>query len=80
MPDNGKIYMRTVLDEVDMAELPAVVEVDGRGRVQIPLPVRRALGIKQGDFVSLKVSKISEEVIAKSESGNPLEAVTLALA
>jgi AbrB family looped-hinge helix DNA binding protein len=64
-----------------MNELPAVAEVDQRGRVQIPLPVRRALGIKPGDFVELKISKISEEmIIAKSERENPLEALTLALA
>lgn len=62
-----------------MSELPAVAEVDARGRVQIPLPVRKALGIKPGDYVNLKVSKVPEDIIAKSESGNPLEA-TLALA
>ncbi len=64
-----------------MSELPAIAEVDARGRVQIPLPVRKALGIKPGDFVSLKVSKVPEESLsAKSESGNPLEPLTLALA
>jgi len=64
-----------------MSELPAIAEVDARGRVQIPLPVRKALGIKPGDFVSMKISKVPEESItAKSERENPLEALTLAFA
>ena len=64
-----------------MSELPAIAEVDARGRVQIPLPVRKALGIKPGDFVSMKISKVPDEnIIAKSERENPLEALTLAFA
>jgi len=64
-----------------MSELPAIAEVDARGRVQIPLPVRKALGIKPGDFVSMKISKVPEEnIIAKSERENPLKALTLAFA
>lgn len=63
-----------------MSELPAIAEVDARGRVQLPLPVRKALGIKPGDYVELKISKLPENMIAKSESENPLEALTLASA
>jgi AbrB family looped-hinge helix DNA binding protein len=64
-----------------MSELPAVMQVDVRGRVQIPLSIRRALGIKPGDFVSMKISKIPEDmIIAKNESENPHEALALAFA
>jgi len=64
-----------------MSELPAIMEVDARGRVQIPLSLRRALGIKPGDFISAKISKLPEEMLtAKSERENPLEASTLAFA
>jgi len=57
------------------------MQVDIRGRVQIPLSIRRALGIKPGDFVSMKISKIPEEMItAKNESENPHEALALAFA
>ena len=81
MPTNRKIYMFAGQNDANMTGLPAVAEVDSRGRVQIPLPIRRALGIKPGDFVNLEISKLSEEmIIAKSERENPPEALTLALA
>ncbi len=47
----------------------ALVEIDARGRVQIPLALRKTLGIQTGDILRLKVS-ISK---AKNEmSQNPL--------
>jgi bifunctional DNA-binding transcriptional regulator/antitoxin component of YhaV-PrlF toxin-antitoxin module len=49
-------------------EETALVEIDARGRVQIPLALRKTLGIETGDILRLKVS-ISK---AKNEmSRNP---------
>jgi len=39
-----------------MREELALVEVDKRGRVQIPLPMRKALSIEPGDIIRIKVS------------------------
>ncbi len=54
-----------------MREETALVEVDGRGRVQIPLPMRKALKIEPGDIIRIKVSLFVEN--GKSE--NPLIAL-----
>lgn len=58
-----------------MREEVALVEVDGRGRVQIPLPMRKALRIEQGNIIRIKVSLVSE--IENGESGNPCLASAL---
>ncbi len=59
-----------------MREEIALVEVDARGRVQIPLALRKVLGIQEGDILQIKVS-ISK---AKNEmSKNPLMAQAPAL-
>lgn len=51
-----------------MREETALVEVDGRGRVQIPLPMRKALRIEQGDIIRIKVSLTIEGENGKSEN------------
>jgi bifunctional DNA-binding transcriptional regulator/antitoxin component of YhaV-PrlF toxin-antitoxin module len=53
-----------------MREEVALVEVDVRGRVQIPLPMRKALQIAPGDIIRIKVSLIDNGV-----SENPLKAL-----
>jgi len=55
-----------------MREEIALVEVDGRGRVQIPLPMRKALKIEPGSIIRIKVSLVTEAENGKSE--NPLMA------
>ena len=55
-----------------MREEVALVEVDGRGRVQIPLPLRKALKIEPGNIIRIKVSVVSDMENGKSE--NPLMA------
>jgi len=56
-----------------MREELALVEVDGRGRVQIPLPMRKALKIEPGDIIRIKVSLVNE--IENGESENPCLAI-----
>lgn len=58
-----------------MREEIALVEVDSRGRVQIPLPMRKALKIEPGNIIRIKVSLIDEIENGKSE--NPLTAHAL---
>ena len=58
-----------------MREEIALVEVDGRGRVQIPLPMRKALKIEPGSIIRIKVSLVTEGENGKSE--NPLMATAL---
>jgi|GEM_PF-1653993 bifunctional DNA-binding transcriptional regulator/antitoxin component of YhaV-PrlF toxin-antitoxin module len=58
-----------------MREEVALVEVDGRGRVQIPLPLRKALKIEPGNIIRIKVSLVSDMENGKSE--NPCQAHTL---
>lgn len=58
-----------------MREEIALVEVDSRGRVQIPLPMRKALKIEPGNIIRIKVSLIDEMENGKSE--NPLVATAL---
>ena len=52
-----------------MREEVALVEVDGRGRVQIPLPMRKALKIEPGNILRIKVSLVSD--IENGGSENP---------
>lgn len=56
-----------------MREEIALVEVDGRGRVQIPLPMRKALKIEAGDIIRIKVSLVND--VENGESGNPCPAL-----
>ncbi len=61
-----------------MREEIALVEVDTRGRVQIPLPMRKALNIKPGDIIRIKVSLVTQNADTKNgESENPLNAIAL---
>ena len=55
-----------------MREETTLVEVDVRGRIQIPLAMRKALKIEPGDIIRIKVSKTEEFENGKSE--NPLMA------
>jgi AbrB family looped-hinge helix DNA binding protein len=43
-----------------MREESALVEVGAKGRVQIPVTVRKALGIQEGDIIRIKVSKVED--------------------
>jgi bifunctional DNA-binding transcriptional regulator/antitoxin component of YhaV-PrlF toxin-antitoxin module len=62
-----------------MREETTVVEMDARGRVQIPLPLRKALGLESGALVRITVSKVvPEDVDMSSSEKNPREAVTAA--
>ncbi len=57
-----------------MREETTVAEVDGRGRLQLPVPLRKALRIEDGALVRVTVSVIDMEEESKSNSGNPLKA------
>ena len=61
-----------------MREESTVAEVDNRGRLQLPLPLRKALRIEDGALVRVTVSVINMDEEAKSNSGNPLRAPTTA--
>jgi len=56
-----------------MREESTVAEVDNRGRLQLPLPLRKALKIENGGLVRVTVSPI-EMNDAKSSNENPHEA------
>ncbi len=56
-----------------MREEMALVEVDSRGRVQIPLPMRKALKIEPGDIIRIKVSLVTD--VENGESENPCPAL-----
>ena len=58
-----------------MREEVALVEVDKRGRVQIPLPMRKALSIEPGDIIRIKVSLAKD--VEDGKSANPSQAFTL---
>lgn len=54
-------------------ELPFTARVRSQGRITIPDPVRRALGIREGDVVYLTVKVVErEEEAQKSEAPIPL--------
>lgn len=62
-----------------MREETTVVEMDTRGRVQIPLALRKALSLDPGSLVRITVSKVvPEDVDVSSSEKNPCEAVTAA--
>lgn len=53
-----------------MREESTVAEVDNRGRLQLPLPLRKALRIENGGLVRVTVSVIEMEDV-KSSNENP---------
>jgi len=57
-----------------MREESTVAEVDNRGRLQLPIPLRKALRIEEGALVRVTVSVIDMEEESKSNSGDPLRA------
>jgi bifunctional DNA-binding transcriptional regulator/antitoxin component of YhaV-PrlF toxin-antitoxin module len=57
-----------------MREESTVAEVDNRGRLQLPIPLRKALKIMEGGLVRVTVEVIEMEEESKSNSGNPLKA------
>jgi len=57
-----------------MREESTVAEVDNRGRLQLPLPLRKALRIENGGLVRVTVSVVEMEDM-KSGNGNPHRAV-----
>lgn len=57
-----------------MREESTVAEVDNRGRLQLPIALRKALKIMDGGLVRVSVSVIDMEEESKSNSGNPLRA------
>ena len=57
-----------------MREESTVAEVDNRGRLQLPIALRKALKIMDGGLVRVSVSVIDMEEELKSNSGNPLKA------
>ena len=61
-----------------MREETTVAEVDDRGRLQLPLPLRKALRIEKGGLVRVTVSVIEMEEVKSSSSENPHEALTTA--
>jgi bifunctional DNA-binding transcriptional regulator/antitoxin component of YhaV-PrlF toxin-antitoxin module len=56
-----------------MREETTVAEVDDRGRLQLPKPLRKALKIETGGLVRVTVSLI-EMNDTKSDNENPLRA------
>jgi bifunctional DNA-binding transcriptional regulator/antitoxin component of YhaV-PrlF toxin-antitoxin module len=55
-----------------MREESTVAEVDNRGRLQLPIPLRKALKIMDGGLVRVTVEVIEMEEESKSNSGKPL--------
>ncbi|MGA9099768.1 MAG: AbrB/MazE/SpoVT family DNA-binding domain-containing protein [Methanotrichaceae archaeon] len=51
-------------------ELDATVKVRLHGRVTLPQDLREALGIKDGDIVHIKVSKVVPETGASSSENS----------
>ena len=56
-----------------MREESTVAEVDNRGRLQLPIPLRKALKIMDGGLVRVTVNVIEMEE-SKNSSENPLKA------
>lgn len=52
-----------------MREESTVAEVDNRGRLQLPIPLRKALRIEDGALVRVTVSVIDMDEESKSNSG-----------
>lgn len=59
-------------------ELDSTVQVRLHGRITLPNELRQALGIKDGDFVRISVSKVIPEILEKSSNENPCEALITA--
>ena len=58
----------TILTMTKTMELDATAKVRLNGRVTLPLELREALGIKDGDTVHIKVSKVlSDEASYKQQ-------------
>jgi len=57
-----------------MREESTVAEVDNRGRLQLPIPLRKALKIMDGGLVRVKVCVIDMEEESESSNENPLGA------
>lgn len=55
-------------------ELTATTKVRLNGRVTLPLEIREALKIKDGDTVHIKVSKVLSEIASISDNENPRKA------
>ena len=60
-----------------MREESTVAEVDNRGRLQLPIPLRKALKIMDGGLVRVTVSVIEMEE-PKSSNENPHSALITA--
>ena len=60
-----------------MREESTVAEVDNRGRLQLPIPLRKALKIMDGGLVRVTVNVIEMEE-SKNSSENPLKALATA--
>jgi bifunctional DNA-binding transcriptional regulator/antitoxin component of YhaV-PrlF toxin-antitoxin module len=60
-----------------MREETTVAEVDNRGRLQLPLPLRKVLRIENGGLVRVTVCPI-EMNDTKSDNENPLRALITA--
>ena len=70
MPEGHRIPSMTKTMELD-----ATAKVRLNGRVTLPLELREALGIKDGDTVHISVSKVlSKEASISSSNGNPRRA------
>jgi bifunctional DNA-binding transcriptional regulator/antitoxin component of YhaV-PrlF toxin-antitoxin module len=61
-----------------MREEYTVAEVYNRGRLQLPLPLRKALKIESGGLVRVTVSVIEMDEDKSDSSENPHEALTTA--
>ena len=55
-------------------QLEATARVSLHGRITLPNDLRQALGIKDGDFVHISVSKVIPETLMKSSNENPRKA------
>ena len=70
--ENRKVYMPVVEIDRSMREYTTITEVDERGRMLMPLAVRKALGIEnRRALVEIRVSIVDAK---KEESENPLQA------
>lgn len=59
----------------DMREYTTITEVDERGRMLMPLAIRKALNIEnKRALVEMKVTLIEEETEKKSSGVNPCKA------
>ncbi len=55
-------------------ELEGTVQVRLHGRITLPNDIRQALGIKDGDFVHLSISKVIPEALEESSNEKPRRA------